>query len=330
MNFRGVIRLFRLWGIDVFLHWSWLLVAVYEIQSRSGEYHSKFWNILEYVTLFAIVLMHEFGHALACRSVGGVANRIVLWPLGGVAFVQPPQRPGAVLWSIVAGPLVNVFLIPVFLILMMLSSGLPSRGNAAMGADAMHYVEMVWKMNLGLLIFNILPIYPLDGGQILRSLLWFIIGPVRSLQAAAIIGIVGIVGFSALVLMFGGGNIFLIFIAIFAIMQCFVGLKQARLLQEQNNEPVRRPQVRCPTCGQAAPIGTYWRCTCGEPFDTFATGGICPRCGQQHFVTSCPDCKQPSPLAAWYGQAASFPVVFNTPPAFNSGESPQRNPQAPL
>jgi len=89
MNMRGAIRLFRLFGIDVFLHWSWLIVGAIEIQHRRGEYSSVFWNILEYISLFGIVLMHEFGHALACKSVGGIANQIVLWPLGGIAFVQP-------------------------------------------------------------------------------------------------------------------------------------------------------------------------------------------------------------------------------------------------
>jgi Zn-dependent protease len=72
------------------------------------------WSIAEYLGLFLIVLTHEFGHAMACRQVGGTANRIMLWPLGGVAYVDPPQRPGAMLWSIAAGPLVNVALIPVF------------------------------------------------------------------------------------------------------------------------------------------------------------------------------------------------------------------------
>src|ERR1700679_698169 len=107
---QGSIRLFRLRGIDVFLHWSWFLVAAYMIRSQAGEYSSISWNVLEYLGLFLIVLTHEFGHALACRSVGGNANRIVLWPLGGVAYVDPPPRPGAMLWSIVAGPLVNVAL----------------------------------------------------------------------------------------------------------------------------------------------------------------------------------------------------------------------------
>src|SRR5664279_846261 len=110
---QGSIRLFHFLGIDVFLHWSWFLLAVIEIQSRVGKYTSVVWNVLEYLALFLIVLTHEYGHALACRQVGGRANQIVLWPLGGVAYVDPPQRPGATLWSIAAGPLVNVVLLPV-------------------------------------------------------------------------------------------------------------------------------------------------------------------------------------------------------------------------
>src|SRR5581483_6941747 len=112
----GSLHLFRFAGVDVFLHWSWFLVALIEINSRSTAYSSITWNLIEYLALFVIVLLHEFGHALACRQVGGNANRIMLWPLGGVAFVDPPPRPGATLWSIAAGPLVNVALLPVLLV----------------------------------------------------------------------------------------------------------------------------------------------------------------------------------------------------------------------
>src|ERR1700728_3418352 len=118
---QGSIRLFRFSGIDVFLHWSWFLIAYYEINSRKGNYSSIGWNVLEYLALFLIVMIHEFGHALACRQVGGTANQIVLWPLGGVAYVDPPPRPGATLWSIAAGPLVNVALIPVLYVAVAMS-----------------------------------------------------------------------------------------------------------------------------------------------------------------------------------------------------------------
>src|ERR1700723_942668 len=110
----GSVRLFRLLGIDVYVHWLWFVVAIWQITSNNEGYSSFIWKVVEYLSLFLIVLMHEFGHALACRSVGGQANQIILWLLGGVAYVAPPQRPGAMLWSIAAGPLVNVVLLPIF------------------------------------------------------------------------------------------------------------------------------------------------------------------------------------------------------------------------
>src|SRR6201995_5749617 len=103
----GALRLFSFVGIEVFLHWSWFLVASYFIFDRGMLSESRAVSAAAYLTLFAIVLMHEFGHALAFRQVGGQANQIILWPFGGVAFVSPPPRAGAYLWSIAAGPLVN-------------------------------------------------------------------------------------------------------------------------------------------------------------------------------------------------------------------------------
>lgn len=183
------IHLFNFRGIDVFLHWSWFLVALIEIDSRAGSYSSISWNVLEYLALFVIVLLHEFGHAFACQQVGGRANRIVLWPLGGVAYVQPPQRPGAMLWSIAAGPLVNVVLMPVFLVLVWMSSVF---GWSRSMPDAHTFLVMLAYVNAVLLVFNLLPIYPLDGGQILRSLLWFWVGRARSLMVTSMIGMVGV------------------------------------------------------------------------------------------------------------------------------------------
>src|SRR5437899_959387 len=194
----GSLRLFRVGGIDLFLHWSWFLAAAFEISGGTKSYSSRAWNLLEYLALFLIVTLHEFGHALACRQVGGTANRIVLWPLGGVAYVNPPPRPGATLWSIAAGPLVNVALLPISL-LVFVSAGLlgPYRlleywktGTP----NSYAFLMTGGAINLGLLIFNLLPIYPLDGGQILRSLLWFVVGRARSLTAAATVGFAGVAG----------------------------------------------------------------------------------------------------------------------------------------
>jgi Zn-dependent protease len=185
----GSFRLFRFAGIQVYLHWTWLLLAFYAVQTRVGLYSTPLWNVAEYVSLFAIVLLHEFGHALATRQTGGRAEEIVLWPFGGVAYVQAPPRPGAQLWSIIAGPLVNVVLVPVFYGAMVFAA---VAGWEQSAPDAFTYVSMLGKINLVLLTFNMLPVYPLDGGQTLRALLWFWIGPVRSLMAATIVGFAGV------------------------------------------------------------------------------------------------------------------------------------------
>lgn len=183
----GTIRLFKFSGIQVYLHFSWFLIAAYQLTQRKDIYSSPVWAIAEYVALFAIVLLHEFGHALACRQTGGTANQIVLWPLGGIAFVNPPRRPGAMLWSIAAGPLVNVILLPVLSIAVAVFGDSPGVAPTDFG----HLLGQVWLINLVLLIFNMLPVYPLDGGQILRSLLWFPLGEIESLRIASVVGLIG-------------------------------------------------------------------------------------------------------------------------------------------
>jgi len=288
------IRLFNFAGIDVFLHWSWFLVAVYEIQSRNGRYSSIVWNVLEYLALFLIVLIHEFGHALACRSVGGNANRIVLWPLGGVAYVDPPPRPGATLWSIAAGPLVNVAFVPVFMAAL---SGARTAGLAATSPDIFQLLRAVAWINLWLLVFNILPIYPLDGGQILRSLLWFVLGRAWSLIVAAVIGLLGAVAFIGLALW--KHDLWLGAIALYMAMNCWGGFKHAQTLLRSAKLP-RRDGFSCPTCHNSPPVGTYWRCAqCSQAFDPFESSAVCPHCRAQYPTTQCLDCGRQHPIHEW-------------------------------
>lgn len=290
----GSIHLFRFSGIDVFLHWSWFLVAVYEIQSRAGNYSSVTWNVIEYLALFLIVMVHEFGHALACRQVGGRANRIVLWPLGGVAYVDPPPRPGATLWSIAAGPLVNVVLAPILYMLLLFGH---SAGWPQALPDIYKLVRAVFYIDVYLLIFNILPIYPLDGGQILRSLLWFVLGRARSLMVATVIGLIGVVGFIGLALWIR--DLWLGAIAVFMLMNCWGGLQHAQYLLRLAKVP-RRQGYACPACKASPPLGAYWKCAnCGAPFDTFVTGGVCPICSTQFPTTQCLDCGRQHPLSQW-------------------------------
>jgi Zn-dependent protease len=222
---KGCIRLGRVAGITLFLHWSWFLVAVLEINLRSKAYRSLGWNVAEYLVLFGIVLLHEFGHAFACRQTGGTAEQIVLWPLGGVAFVNPPPRPGALLWSIAAGPLVNVLLVPVTIGLWLL---LRHASPAEFFAPLKHFCAAVAIMNLVLLVFNLLPIYPLDGGQILFALLWFVLGRARGLLVASVVGMVGAAGVLLLALAYW--NLLGVAIAVFLGFQAMNGLRQARIL----------------------------------------------------------------------------------------------------
>jgi Zn-dependent protease/RNA polymerase subunit RPABC4/transcription elongation factor Spt4 len=299
---QGSIRLFRFSGIDVFLHWSWFLVGVFEIQSRAGTYSSIAWNVLEYVALFLIVTLHEFGHALACRQVGGRADTIVLWPLGGVAYVDPPPRPGATLWSITAGPLVNLILVPV---LLGIGTFIKSSGLAATTPDLIHLVRSVAWINIALFVFNVLPVYPLDGGQILRSLLWFILGRARSLMVASVFGFLGVAGFIYFAVRVG--DAWLGFIALYMGVNCWTGFKQAQALSQLAKLP-RRTGYSCPTCKSSPPIGDYWRChNCGQAFDTFATGAVCPNCHSRFDVTRCPDCGRQHPLSEWAGQTIMVP-----------------------
>ena len=305
---QGSIRLFRFAEIDVFLHWSWFLLAFYEINARKGRYSSIGWNVAEYLALFLIVTLHEFGHSLACRQVGGQANQIVLWPLGGVAYVNPPQRPGATLWSIAAGPLVNVVLAP---ILMGIGRVSLLWGWYAAVPDLRTLIHAIFYIDVGLLIFNILPIYPLDGGQILRALLWFVLGRARSLMVATILGFVGIAAFFGFALW--ARDSWLGVIAVFMLMNCWSGLQHARALLQFAKLP-RRFGFACPACKASPPTGDYWKCgKCGQAFDSFHTGAVCPHCATPYATTKCLDCGARYPMNEWSGNAihesSRFPVT---------------------
>jgi Zn-dependent protease len=245
----GTIRLFKFSGIQVYLHFSWFLFAAYELTQRAGLYTRPIWAAFEYCALFGIVLLHEFGHALACRQTGGLADRIVLWPLGGIAFVNPPRRPGAMLWSIAAGPLVNVLLFPVLSVAVLMTA--PPAGLDR--PDFSQLILQVWQINLILLIFNMLPVYPLDGGQILRALLWCPLGEIRSLQIASVVGLVGGVGLALFALW--SWSFWIGILAFFILSRAIAGWQYAKalVLEEEANRAARL----VPTIPQAdRPPGT--------------------------------------------------------------------------
>jgi len=302
---RGSIHLFRFAGIDVFLHWSWFLLAFYGIQVRRENYSSYLWPALEYGALFAIVTMHEFGHALACKQVGGRADTIVLWPFGGVAYVSPPRRPSATLWCIAAGPLVNVGLFPILSGAVFLAQRL---GWPHLAPDAYQFTVTLLYIDLMLLVFNLLPIFPLDGGQILQSLLWFIFGYARSLMIAASLGLVGV---AALILFainahaWLGSNANIWWLGVMCalvVLYCWGGLQRARALSRLAAAP-KHQALACPACREAPPAGPVWRCgQCRQGFDVFASGGVCPNCGAQVALVPCLACGTASPVHAYQTQ----------------------------
>ncbi len=296
--FRGAFRLFRIAGITVYLHYTWFLAILFFAQSPIERYSSTGWDYAEAIGLFAIVLTHEFGHALATRSVGGKADTIILWPFGGIAFVNAPRRPLATLWAIAAGPLVNVILLPVLWGL----THLAIAHSASLDPNLIKFLFALELMNIVLLVFNILPIYPLDGGQILSSILWFFMKETRAIRIAAGIGMIGSIALVVFLLSRGGGigsNIYTILIIGFL----FFSARRAYIAAGQRAAPPSvHSNCHCPNCHNSPPTGLDMKCPeCNTQFDIFAASAVCPGCGHRytHVPITCGNCHTTSPIADW-------------------------------
>jgi Zn-dependent protease len=291
--------LFRLAGTDVFVHWSWFVAAYVLIQDRPVPYSSLAWDAAEYVAGFGLVLLHEFGHVLACRRVGGTADRVVLWPLGGLAFVAPPPRPGADFWTTAAGPLVNVVLAPA---LALLSSLTAPGGEDEIPSDLHHLFAALAWFNVVMLVFNLLPIYPLDGGRLLQATLWRWLGRAPALAIAAGVGVAAGAGLGVLAL--AAGAWWLAVTMGFLVLGALGGVSQARLITRLEKVE-RRPGLACPNCGAAPPVGPFWRCArCLGQFDLFDPVAGCPKGGAHATDGACPGCGRPLAPADWVPPAA--------------------------
>lgn len=189
MNFFNAgIPLGRWFGVSVSLHYLFIVFVGFNLLSSQQPAI----DLLFYTILFGIVLIHEFGHCLACRWVGGVANQIILWPLGGLAFVQPPPRPWPSLITTVGGPITHVFMLPILWAIYYW--GLPFLIQTMPHSPALPYiiasVDSAIRINLMLLIFNLIPAYPMDGGRILQEIIWIFSGYPASLHVAGMVGTV--------------------------------------------------------------------------------------------------------------------------------------------
>lgn len=179
--------------------------------------------------LFVLVLLHEFGHCVACRRVGGEADDILMWPLGGLASCRPPATWRASFITTAGGPAVNLALLPVFagaLVMMGHADTVvfnPLRPGLAVGEFGSYLSAAVWlghAVNAMLLAFNVLvPMYPLDGGRLVQSLVWAKTDERRSMEIAVVVGFVtaGVLGVLALV----GEETMLLGIAVFGGLVCY-------------------------------------------------------------------------------------------------------------
>lgn len=253
-NTKGIdnMHLGRIFGIDVSAHWSLFLILVYF--AVAGVFGPPLVSFLIALILFFIVLLHEFGHSLMGKAVGFKADKINLNFLGGIAFIDNEKKPENIKWwkeflCIAAGPAVNVaiFILMFFVGPLLgyyniadLRNGETDSeviANIGLGAYVFYYVHL---LNLILLIFNMIPAYPLDGGQILHSLFWGTLRLFKVKRARALSGmacsILGLIA-AAFLLVFGIMNTAFI-MAFIAIFIGFVAIVSFDKFKEDYNNRV--------------------------------------------------------------------------------------------
>ena len=207
-------RIGSLAGIELRIHATFLLLlawvgAAHWASGRSLE--AVLEGVLFILALFACVVLHELGHAMAARQFGIPTRDITLLPIGGVARLERmPEKPEQELWVAVAGPLVNVAIAAGLFVWLTVSHAWAPLGQLHVASGPLLARLMV--ANVTLVVFNLIPAFPMDGGRVLRALLAKRLDYVRATQVAAGIGQGVAFGFGLLGLFF---NPLLMFIALF-------------------------------------------------------------------------------------------------------------------
>jgi Zn-dependent protease len=175
-------RLGRAAGVDIYLHLTFLLFLGWVFFSRAlrGDFAGALWQgMVFYMLLFGTVVLHELGHALAARRYGIGTQDIILLPIGGVARLL--GNPGSAIEELVialAGPAVNLVLAGFIFAVLQLAPELVS-------VSALGVLLITWlRINLGLLLFNLIPAFPMDGGRVLRALLAMRVGFIQATRVA--------------------------------------------------------------------------------------------------------------------------------------------------
>jgi Zn-dependent protease len=169
----------RITGIPIKIHWILLFFWLWQLETflgYAGDYaeFSGGEALLAWVLFvglcFGCVLLHELGHCYAARRVGGSAHEILLWPLGGLAMVQAPHAWRAQLLTAAGGPAVTLGIVVLsFATFSLLDATWPA---GQMGTNYWIIRESLIGFQLYLLVFNLIPLYPLDGGRMFQALAW--------------------------------------------------------------------------------------------------------------------------------------------------------------
>src|ERR671916_1181737 len=188
----------------------WIAASHYARGGRDAAVEGTVFVLL----LFLCVLPHEFGHVFAARRYGVQTPDITLLPIGGVARLERiPEKPSEELGVALAGPAVNVVIAA---LLFLILGGLPSMDDGMQVQNAgVGLLERLAWVNISLVLFNLIPAFPMDGGRVLRALLAYRLGYARGTRIAAGIGqaVAFALGLAGLF-----GNPLLIFIALFVYM----------------------------------------------------------------------------------------------------------------
>lgn len=206
-------------GIDIFIHWSFLILLAFIAVTnwmQTGSITQAMWSLAFIGVLFICVVLHELGHSMAARRFGINTRSITLLPIGGVASLEKiPEEPKQEVIVALAGPMVNVVIGTLLLAVLMLTGSLKDlqpEGFAEINSE--NFLMLLLMVNIMLVVFNMLPAFPMDGGRVFRAVLSFFMNRVKATQIAAGTGKLIAVGFIILGLFH---NPFLILIGVFVI-----------------------------------------------------------------------------------------------------------------
>lgn len=214
---KGTFPLGEVVGIKIYLHWTFFLLVVYVFGSevlRGGTLLSGSLLLLLMLAVFGTVVLHEFGHSLMAKRFGFVTRDIVLLPIGGIARMERlPEVPIQEILVAVAGPAVNALLAALswfFFIRNSTPFDLKSLGTLTSDTWMAHF----FFANVVLVVFNLIPAFPMDGGRVFRGLLAIRLDRDKATRIAARTGQLIALGFIALGFY---ANPFLVFIGLFII-----------------------------------------------------------------------------------------------------------------